>query len=71
MTVTFECQLDMATMNQRAKYLSQTSFSYKVIAGHVDTHRRRCIAAIVLPGPLEWSTTNTGNPVRLAALRFH
>jgi len=35
-------------MNQRAKYLGQSSFSSKVIV-RIDTR------AIALPGPLRWS----------------
>jgi len=37
MTLTFELDLDGVTVNQRAKYLSQISFSSRVI---VRTHRQ-------------------------------
>ena len=43
MTLTFKLDIDNVTVNQRAKYLCQISFSSKVIARtyrHAHTHSR-------------------------------
>jgi len=56
MTLTFELDLDVAEMNQRAKHLGQRSFSSKVIVWtQTHTHTR----PIALSWPLTWSVTIT------------